>query len=361
MNLTFSLQPTLSFSPSFSLITLNDVQVSFSGFSGMTKSEVEGLVAGLEAITVQAIISAITAQGFEIDAGSITISSTVLPSSSRKLHVVESRFLQGEYEIQQVATVEAPPSTVNTGTINDNVENGIDDAVANGSTNLSNISSQASIVVAEYEEPPWPCNGVTCSNAGHCQVTSPTTALCRCENTFVPSESGLECICPDGLDFHANVNRCLPPPTAAPTASPTKSPTLAPTVSPTENAIVEQVPECTDDMSGTFKLFNVMEEAECSWIIKNKDKTNVRKNKYCGRDEVKSLCQSTCGACTDCDDIEGTFTLLNTKKRETCAWLTKNKLKTEVRKEAYCALDEVRDMCKATCGACATEDESGRV
>jgi len=104
-----------------------------------------------------------------------------------------------------------------------------------------------------------------------------------------------------------------------------------------------------------------MEEVECSWLTNNRDKTKVRKNKYCVMDEVKSLCPSTCGVCNDCDDNEGTFTLLNMKKTETCAWLTKNKLKAEVRKDAYCALDEVRDMCKASCGACAVEDETGRV
>ncbi|GFH56858.1 predicted protein [Chaetoceros tenuissimus] len=104
-----------------------------------------------------------------------------------------------------------------------------------------------------------------------------------------------------------------------------------------------------------------MEEVKCDWLTRNKDKTTYRKNKYCVMDEVKSLCQSTCGACTGCDDKEGTFTLLNVKKRETCAWLTKNNLNAEARKDAYCVLDEVRDMCKASCGTCAVEDESGRV
>ena len=190
----------------------------------MTKSQVEGLVAELEAITVQAIISAISAHNFEIDAGSISISSTVVSSSSRKLHGIESRFLQEDYGVEQDVTVDAPPSTVNAETINSNIANLI------SSNNIQGVSSQAA-VIPEYEEPPSPCAGVTCSNAGKCQVTSPTTALCKCENTFVPSESGLKCICPDGLNFHASVNRCLPPPTAAPTNSPTKSPTLAPTAS----------------------------------------------------------------------------------------------------------------------------------
>ena len=144
----------------------------------MTKSEVEDLVAGLEAITVQAIISTITAHNFEIDASSISISSTVVSSSSRKLHEIESRFLQGSYEIQQVATIDAPPSTVNAGTINSNVATGISNAVAAGNTNLpQGLSSHAS-AIQEYVEPPSPCAGVTCSNAGKCEVTSPTTALC---------------------------------------------------------------------------------------------------------------------------------------------------------------------------------------
>ena len=225
---------------------------------------------------------------------------------------------------------------------------------------LYNYSAKVTV----HEEPPSPCSGVTCSNAGKCEVLSHTEALCTCENTFVPSESGLECICPDGLDFHANVNRCLPPPTAKPSDLPSVLPSLTPSSIPSDGQIVdeEDTPSsCVDDMSGTFKLFNIMEEVECSWLTKNKDKTNFRKNKYCVIDEVKSLCQSTCGVCTGCDDKEGTFTLLNMKKRETCAWLTKNKLNAEKRKDAYCILDEVRDMCKASCGACAVENKSGRV
>ena len=211
-------------------------------------------------------------------------------------------------------------------------------------------------------EPPSPCNGVTCSNAGKCEVLSDTEALCKCENTFVPSESGLECICPDGLEFHANVNRCLPPPTVAPSDLPSAFPSLTPSMVPSNSKIDEDdTPACFDDVTSTFELFNIMEEVECTWLTKNEKKTNVRKNKYCVIEEVKSLCQSTCGECTACNDNEGTFTLLNMKKRETCAWLTKNKGKAEKRKRRYCALNNVSNMCKLSCDVCAFEEERGRV
>lgn len=152
--------------------------------------------------------------------------------------------------------------------------------------------------------------------------------------------------------------------TAAPTRRPTKSPTLAPSSVPSDDKIKEEnddTPTCVDDMSGTFKLVNIIQEVKCSWLTMNYDKTKVRKNKYCGRDEIKSLCQSTCGECTDCNDNEDTFTLDNMKKRETCAWLTKNKVKAEVRKMKYCAFSHVHEICKKSCGSCAVEESRERV
>ena len=335
--------------PSF---TSNEMKITFSGFD--ESIDLTSLITALETITKSAIIAAMAEKGFVITENDISIKSTVV--SRRYLAELDSRYLLGTSSIQQDVTVNAPASAINSGDINSNIATGV---ATSGNTNLQGLSVQASIV---YEEPPWPCSGVTCSNAGHCQVTSPTTALCKCENTFIPSESGLECICPDGLEFHANVNRCLPPPTAAPSDLPSFLPSLTPSSVPSNDKIDEEdTPTCVDDMSGTFKLFNVMEEVECAWLTRNADKTKVRKNKYCILDEVKSLCQSTCGECTACDDKEGTFTLLNMKKRETCAWLTKNKVKAQKRKEAYCILDKVRDLCKASCGACTVEDRSGRV
>ncbi|GFH43716.1 hypothetical protein CTEN210_00189 [Chaetoceros tenuissimus] len=355
---TCSAQVTVLTPPT--LFSSNDLKITFSGIpASIDETDLADLIADLETITKDSIPDALLAEGIAIDANSITITSTVVSNSSRKLRAIDSaRFLQGTLDVEQDVNVNAPATAVNSGTITTNINDGISSS-SNDILQTQNVSSQASIV---YEEPPWPCNGITCSNAGKCEVLSHTEAICRCENTFVPSESGLECICPDGLNFHANVNRCLPPPTAAPSDLPSAFASLTPSSIPSDGKIdKEDTPSCIDDMSGTFQLFNIMEEVECDWLTRNKDKTTYRKNKYCVMDEVKSLCQSTCGACTGCDDKEGTFTLLNVKKRETCAWLTKNKLNAEKRKDAYCVLDEVRDMCKASCGACAIEDESGRV
>lgn len=338
------------------------IEFRIANFDSLTNDDKNEIISSLEKISVDSIISAFESKSVIIFPKQIKIESQVVTISLRNLASIEPRSLQNVSTIVQDITIDAPVSDINTDSIDSNIAAEIDNAVASGNNYLEGASFQSSIVATENEEPYWPCSGVTCSNAGKCEVTSPTTALCKCENTFVPSESGLECICPDGLDFRANVNRCLAPPTIVPSDLPSEFPSLAPSMVPSDGKIDEEdTPACFDDVTSTFKLFKKKEEVECTWLTKNEKKTNVRKNKYCVIEEVKSLCQSTCGECTDCNDNEGTFTLLNMKKRETCAWLTKNKGKTEKRKRRYCALNNVSNMCKLSCDACAVEEESGRV
>ena len=333
------------------------VKLQISNFGSLSNDEQDQVILDLENISRDSILLFFLLAGVILFPYQIRIESIVtIPAA------IESRSLQDVFTIVQDITIDAPVSTISTDSIDSNIAAEINNAVASGNTYLEGVSAQTSIVPTEFEQPYWPCSGVTCSNAGKCEVSSPTTALCKCENTFVPSESGLECICTDGLEFHTNMNRCLPPPTVAPSDLPSAFPSLTPSMVPSNSKIDDDdTPACFDDVTSTFKLFNIMEEVECTWLTKNEKKTNVRKNKYCVIEEVKSLCQSTCGECTACNDNEGTFTLLNMKKRETCAWLTKNKGKAEKRKRRYCALNNVSNMCKLSCDVCSFEEESGRV
>ncbi|GFH56859.1 predicted protein [Chaetoceros tenuissimus] len=212
------------------IFTSNNLKITFSGFASGV--DLASLFSELSTITKEAIRAALLAKGVAIDINDISISSSIVSISARNLLENESRSLQGTSSIQQDVNVNAPASAMNIGTINGNIATGI-----TNSNNLAGVSAQASIV---YEEPPWPCNGVTCSNAGKCEVLSHTEALCKCENTFVPSESGLECICPDDLNFHANVNRCLPPPTAAPSDLPSAFASLTPSSIPSDGKIDEE-------------------------------------------------------------------------------------------------------------------------
>ncbi|GFH59434.1 hypothetical protein CTEN210_15910 [Chaetoceros tenuissimus] len=142
-----------------------------------------------------------------------------------------------------------------------------------------------------------PCDGVSCSGRGKCEVISQTVAQCKCENTFIHSDDKLDCICPSGTKFDPRWKRCFSI-TTSPTKSPTKSPTLAPTKSPsqapTKSPFIEE--PCVDDMSGTFTIDNG-NTGSCKWILKNKKRRAKRKFKYCPREEVVNMCPVTCGVC----------------------------------------------------------------
>ena len=148
-------------------------------------------------------------------------------------------------------------------------------------------------------DPPSPCEGVTCSKRGKCQVLSHTEAKCKCENTFINSESGLDCVCPSNYEFNIDANRCFLS-TDAPTKIPTKSPSIMITsASPEPSAAkeVEDEDECVDDVNAKFPLLKVEKQVGCIWLTKNKKKKSIRVERYCGLSYVDSICPKTCGVC----------------------------------------------------------------
>lgn len=145
-------------------------------------------------------------------------------------------------------------------------------------------------------EEPNPCKNVHCSYRGKCQVLSLTEAECKCENTFIPSENKLDCICPSNHEFNADVNRCFPI-TEAPSKSPTISPTKTSSTSPSHIATIQE-DVCEDDETATFQLIKIDKDVPCAWITKNWKKRAIREEKYCGLDEVKAICPATCGLCS---------------------------------------------------------------
>ncbi|GFH56795.1 predicted protein [Chaetoceros tenuissimus] len=209
-------------------------------------------------------------------------------------------------------------------------------------------------------EPPSPCKDVNCNNAGKCEVTSPTTAKCTCENTFINTENLLGCVCREGHTFDAGNNRCIPPVTPSPTASPTKSPTA----SPTQTATVAKA--CADDASATFSLINVDKEVDCAWLTKNSKKEEVREANYCGLNRVKLHCKVSCNFCDCEDDPDFTFELTNVKddngnpKIEDCSWLLRNSNAKEDRIANYCTdafeNGSVLNACTKSCGQCLSDE-----
>lgn len=141
-----------------------------------------------------------------------------------------------------------------------------------------------------------PCEGLTCSRAGKCEVLSLTKAECKCENTFIQSDNKMDCICPNDTVFQADVNRCFPI-MESPSESPTFSATVNSSASPSQEPTVEKKDPCVDDMSGTFTL-DIGNTVGCDWILKNKKRSSIRKEKYCSREEVGNMCPASCGACS---------------------------------------------------------------
>ncbi|GFH47674.1 predicted protein [Chaetoceros tenuissimus] len=299
----------------------------------------------------------------EIICEKFEVSSTETPCAPvpnrRQLQTASSRLLQQDsYEgtVTTTTTVTTPENTLNENTLQQNVGQAVSIALAN----IPAPAPTTPVAPPVYVEPPSPCEGVNCNNAGKCEVTSHTTALCTCENTFVVSESGLGCKCPPGHEFNAGVNRCFPPPTAAPTNSPTKSPTSAPTATPTASPTAEVVPikVCEDNVNATFPLLFVENQGNCEWLSKNN--AEERKETYCGLNHAKLVCPQTCDFCTCEDSSSYTFDLMFVddpdKKTQDCTWLTRNWNNKEDHIARYCTDDfddgAVMNACTKSCGLC---------
>lgn len=244
---------------------------------------------------------------------------------------------------------------------NDCHDGNIDDSCGAGSDCQSGYCDDATSLCAT-PPPSDPCLFVNCGNGGKCISMGPNDVSCRCENTFqefLNSNGKPYCDCLEGTSFNADANRCFAPPTMVPTKEPTVSPTASPTSSPSDfpTETKEEEDICADDEVGTFVLDND-EVVGCDWLTKNNEET--RKNNYCYRHEVKTLCPLTCNFCECEDDASYTFTLVKTGNTVDCSWLTKNKSKMEQRIAKYCTEDfdggMLHDACTKSCGKCLAAD-----
>ncbi|GFH56089.1 predicted protein [Chaetoceros tenuissimus] len=84
--------------------------------------------------------------------------------------------------------------------------------------------------------------------------------------------------------------------TSAPSSTPTLAPssTQAPSSSPSQTPSIKS---CVDDELATFTLINLEKSVGCVWILQNKKRADVRKERYCGLDRVNSICPPSCGLC----------------------------------------------------------------
>lgn len=182
---------------------------------------------------------------------------------------------------------------------------------------------------------------------------------CVCETTFINTNNGRNCECPPGF-IRKKDNRCYDPNTTPPspqTNSPTKSPTKTPTVLPTSSPIGNVVADenCSDEVDGTFTLNNGKTK-KCNWLSENSKRDQIRKERYCGLNQVKLVCPSSCDFCECSDDNSYTFNLIDVGETRICAWLTKNKKTKDKRIARYCTKDfdngKLLNACTKSCGEC---------
>lgn len=122
---------------------------------------------------------------------------------------------------------------------------------------------------------------------------------------------------------------------------------------------------CIDHV-GKFRMIkNKKFKRNCSWLTKNGKRAAKRKENYCSKAQVKTLCQKTCDFCECEDDPNFTFSLFKEHHQPSashvadCAWLTQNMWYTETRINNYCKWSgkgfqggAVRDACANSCGFC---------
>ena len=120
-----------------------------------------------------------------------------------------------------------------------------------------------------------------------------------------------------------------------------------------------------DDLLYTFGSFQYNGQTilrTCAWLTETVEKAQVRKDRWCNAKwqnvVVGDKCRATCGNEASCEDDEcfpfGIYQYNGQSILKTCAWISKNAEKTQVRKDRWCNAKwqnvAVGDKCRATCG-----------
>lgn len=117
---------------------------------------------------------------------------------------------------------------------------------------------------------------------------------------------------------------------------------------------------CSDNASFRF-IRNNGQETSCGWLTERPDREQIRKNRYCHLGHVRGGCQYTCSFCPCEDDSNYEFPMIvNPDNSQPCSWITKNPDKVEIRRNNYCyengdptiANIDVGSNCVEACGFC---------
>ena len=152
---------------------------------------------------------------------------------------------------------------------------------------------------------------------------------------FASSDAALHC--PETCDLcDHNHPSAQPIPTPAPVAAP---------VSPAQAVI------CDDDRFKTFYVPDIKQSQRCIWLAARPEYQKILCDPN-DASEAYSICEETCGKCTDsCQDTSGNFQV-GTAIRD-CLWLSLRPLVQDI----LCASDnDVYSVCPETCNACDLPD-----
>lgn len=127
----------------------------------------------------------------------------------------------------------------------------------------------------------------------------------------------------------------------------------------TEEAKYNDERDCTDNPSFTFPLDNVSRSKSCSWIAKHYLKFDKRRERYCNRAHILGACLKSCDHCDCADDPSFSFSLEYSGIEVGCDWIEDNPAAVNVRRSKYClkedaifATDVIGMACIRSCGFC---------
>ena len=142
----------------------------------------------------------------------------------------------------------------------------------------------------------------------------------------------------------------------------TRLPTPPSAVPPTPNPTTSS--DCNDDDNFTFILNNGSIQ-DCAWFTNIPMKSEWRKARYCGSNNIASKCQlacdSSCGpkmptptptSSSGCNDNNDFTFISNNGRKQDCEWFTKNSSKSEWRKARYCGINNIASNCQLACSNC---------
>jgi Predicted solute binding protein len=154
------------------------------------------------------------------------------------------------------------------------------------------------------------------------------------------------CFCTGGFRSSSPSTSPSDLPTVPPSVSPTVTPSHSPTLIPSSTPSSFPSSTCFDDPDFWFIRDNKM-NSTCAWLTDEPDRQDIRIGKYCDRPHVKYACPYTCLELRELpcecpsDNPNFEFLLLNVvpETNQTCSWITKNSKQVETRRDNYCYSD----------------------